>query len=308
MNHSSALPEGVFTAALTPLNEDLSVNYELLVRHCRFLLEQGSKGLALLGTTGEANSFSLAERKEILEKTISGGISASTLMVGTGCCSLPETIALSKHALEAGVGGLLVLPPFYYKQVAESGLMRYFELFIEGVNDDRLRIYLYHFPKMSGLAFSIPFIQKLRVKYPDFITGIKDSSGEVENMKQMIREIPGFKVYAGTERYLLDVLKAGGAGCISATANVTISLAARVYSLWKKGEDTESLNAHMVKVRSAFEGLPFTGALKSWLADVQKNDSWLHVRPPNEKLDETSLSQLKADLSQLNFSLNSTQR
>ena len=305
MKFPSNLPEGVFTAALTPLNEDLSVNYELLVQHCQNLLDQGSNGLALLGTTGEANSFSLSERKQILEKTLAGGIPANKLMVGTGCCALPDTIELSKHALSMGVNGLLVLPPFYYKQVADSGLMHYFEDFIDGVNDDRMRMYLYHFPKMSGLPFSIPFIQQLRSTYPGMITGIKDSSGDVENMRQMIAEIPGFKVFAGTEKYLLDVLRAGGAGCISATANATISLAAQLYAKWKAGEEVESLNAHMVKVRTAFEGLPFTGALKSYLAQEQQNKSWLHVRPPNEKLDEPSLNKLTAALTQLKFSLNS---
>lgn len=301
MLSTATFPKGVYTAALTPLNKDQSINYDLLVAHCQHLLDEGSQGIALLGTTGEANSFSLEERRSILEKTLAGGIPPEKLMVGTGCCSLPETINLTRQALQHQVKGVLVLPPFYYKQVTQNGLLNYFESFIEQVNDDRLRIYLYHIPKMSGLPFSIPLIKQLKSKYPAIIAGIKDSNGDFENMKAMVEQIPDFQVFAGTERYLLDVLKIGGAGCISATANVTIPLAAQVFKTWKSNQPTEALQDHLVKVRTAFEGLPFTGALKSYLANTTDDYRWTGVRPPNEPLNSEALDQLKERLQVLGF-------
>ena len=301
MKNLSKLENGVYTATLTPLKENLEVNTDLLVTHCKYLLEQGSQGIALLGTTGEANAFSLEERKAILDATIAGGIPADKLMVGTGCCALPDTIALSQHALEHGVGGLLVLPPFYYKQVEDSGLLSYFEHLLEAIDREKARIYLYHFPKMAGVSFSIPLIQELVKRYPENIVGIKDSSGDFEHMKALINEVPNFQVFAGTEKYLLDILKVGGAGCISATANVTIGLAAQIFQAWKSGEAVEDLQAYLVKVRTSFEGLPFSGALKTYLADLRVNKEWLPIRPPNERLDQQRLNDLKAALIALDF-------
>ncbi len=295
------LSNGVYTATLTPLKKNLRVDYDLLIEHCSWLLDQGSQGIALLGTTGEANSFSLPERQRILEAVIKGGIPSEKLLVGTGCCSLPETVRLTKHALQHGAGGVLVLPPFYYKAIAEKGLRDYFDLLIRKVEEDRLRIYLYHFPKMSGVAFSIPFIQSLVRDYPGIVVGIKDSSGDFDNMKAMVESIPNFQVFAGTEKYLLDILKIGGAGCISATANVTISLAAKVYQSWKAEKSTEDLQAYLVKVRTAFEGLPFSGALKSYLADQGADKRWLAIRPPNELLKKGALEKLKNRLTALEF-------
>ena len=217
-----AMANGVYTATLTPLKSNNKVDYDLLVQHCKWLIKQGSTGIALLGTTGEATSFSLNERKRILKETIARGIPPKKIMIGTGCSSLADTISLTKHAVDQKVGGILLLPPFYYKQVSQEGLFQYVDSLIQEVNEAKLRIYLYHIPQMSGLPFSIPVIQRLKEKYPKIIVGVKDSSGDFSNMKAMVEQIPNFQVFAGTEKYLLDTLKAGGAGRISATANVTI--------------------------------------------------------------------------------------
>jgi len=297
------LPSGVYTANLTPLKQDLSINYKLLVKHCKWLLKNGSTGIALLGTTGEANSFSSKERKQILEKTIAGGIPAKKLMVGTGCCSLPETLSLTKHATKLGVGGVLVLPPFYYKQVEQQGIFNYFDALVQKVNDKRLRIYLYHIPKMSGLPFSIPLIGQLHSKYPKTIVGIKDSNGDFSNMEAMVKAFPDFQVFAGTEKYLLDILKIGGAGCISATCNVTVPLAGEVYKIWKAKKSAEKQNDYLVKVRTSFEGFPFSGALKTYLAEISNNPKWLPVRPPNEILSEPDKKKLAKRLDKLKFKL-----
>ncbi|MDH3494834.1 MAG: dihydrodipicolinate synthase family protein, partial [Acidobacteriota bacterium] len=151
MKFNTTLPNGVFTACLTPLKKDLSVDFDALTAHCKWLLSKGGDGILLLGTTGEANSFTVEERLEIMDKVIEAGIPGNRLLMGTGCCAYPDTARLTKHAVERGAGGILMLPPFYYKQVDDAGLARYFDLVINAVNDERLRIYLYHFPQMSAI-------------------------------------------------------------------------------------------------------------------------------------------------------------
>lgn len=278
------LANGVYTANLTPLKKDYSVDFDLLVEHCQYLLENGSTGLAVLGTTGEANSFSLEERKEILEQTVKGGIPADKIMVGTGCCSLPETVELTKHAISLGVGGILLLPPFYYKAVDDSGILLYFEELINAVGQEGLRIYLYHFPKMSGISFSVKIVRKLKDTYPDVIVGMKDSTGDLENTKMYIENFPNMQIFPGTEALLLDGLKAGGAGCISATCNVFSPFAGVVYERHMTGIDAESDQLKLTEKRMVFQGLPFSGALKTYMARVQNDDRWSTVRPPNEAI------------------------
>lgn len=297
----STIANGVYTATLTPLKSSNKVDYDLLVQHCKWLIKQGSTGIALLGTTGEATSFSINERKRILKETIARGIPAKKIMIGTGCSSLLDTIALTKHAMEQQVGGILLLPPFYYKQVSQEGLFQYVDALIQEVNEAKLRIYLYHIPQMSGLPFSIPLIQRLKEKYPKIIAGIKDSSGDFSNMAAMVEQIPDFQVFAGTEKYLLDILKIGGAGCISATANVTIPLAQEVFHLWKNKKEARQKNDYMVKVRTSFEGLPFSGALKTYLSHITGNKKWRKVRLPNELLTRKDLHQLMKRLEELDF-------
>lgn len=295
------LPNGVYTATLTPLKNNGKPDYSLLAQHCKWLLKKGSTGIALLGTTGEATSFSISERKKILSATIDRGIPAKKIMAGTGCCALSETVALTKHAVQLGVGGILLLPPYYYKQVSQEGIYQYVASLIEQVADANLRIYLYHFPKMSGLAFSIPIIKKLRANFPKVVVGIKDSSGDFSNMKAMVKKIPNFQVFAGTEKYLLDILKIGGAGCISATANITVPLCGEVYQLWKGKKSAKKKNDYLIKVRTSFEGLPFSGALKTYKAHISGNINWSTVRLPNEPLSSKEFKGLLDRLEKLDF-------
>lgn len=285
------LPPGVLTATLTPLHADLSVNTEALIHHCNYLLANGSDGLALLGTTGEANSFSLAERLEMMEAIAQSDLPMNRIMVGTGCCALPESIELTSLAVQLGYGGVLLLPPFYYKSLTDAGMMAYFEHLINGVNDDRLRIYLYHIPQMTGVPYSVDLVKQLVERFPGIVVGMKDSSGDVENMKQMCT-IPGFQLYAGTEKFLLEVLKAGGVGCISATANATSQLAGKVYAAWTSGQSAETLQAELIAARKAFEGFVFVSALKSYFAQTTGDNHWLHVRPPNDVLTADQLAEL----------------
>lgn len=295
---TAAFPHGVITANLTPLQENLKVHRELLVEHCEYLLHHGSDGLAVLGTTGEAQSFSVEERKEIVEML--ADIDRDQIMLGVGCCSYVETQELIEHAVDHGISRFLVLPPFYYKAVDDEGLFQYFDQLINGVGSHSIKMFLYHFPKLAGVSFSMPLVERLVSSFPDTIVGMKDSTGDWPHMKEVLDAVPGFNLYAGTERYLIEALKHGGCGCISATANVTCTLAAQALRAWSSSGD-ESVQRHLIEVRSAFEGLPFTGALKAILAYQYGNRNWLNVRPPNRILEGQPLDHLIANLKKATF-------
>jgi 4-hydroxy-tetrahydrodipicolinate synthase len=280
MEFESNLSRGLFTASLTPMNDDLSVNYKALIEHINWLLNNGSNGICLLGTTGEANSFSIEERMDVLDEVIDANIDPQRLLVGTGTCVISDTIILTQHAVSKGVGGVLMLPPFYYKDLSDEGVMDYFKLVIEGVDDKNLKIYLYNFPKMTGVPFTLPLVKKLVAAFPEIIVGMKDSSGNWDGMQAVCNEIPGFQLYTGTEKYLLDTLRAGGAGCISATFNASIKYGAMVYTNWQKDE-ADDLQARLNEIRKKFEIDSFISSLKFLFAKWFDEPKWLNVRPPN---------------------------
>lgn len=278
--NNTLLPKGVYVAALTPMHDDLTVDTSLLTYHCQQLLEAGAQGLALMGTTGEANSLSLTERKTLLEEILEKGVDPGKIMLGTGCCAYPDTIDLTRHAVRHGIKSILLLPPFYYKQVDDAGLFDYFKKVIHETGAGDLEIYLYHFPKMTGLHLSLSLLDRLISEFPRNVVGMKDSGGDLQHMQDIATHFPGFKLFAGTEKYLLDVLRMGGAGCISATANVTITQCMDVFDHWLEPSADERQEA-LTAQRMVFEGLPFIGILKAYLAIQKKTPQWSNVRPPN---------------------------
>src|ERR671910_603065 len=216
--------KGVLAAVLTPMDEDLNPDHRAFAAHCHRLLEAGCHGLSVFGTTGEANSLSVDERLAALEALVESGVPPEKLLPGTGSCALTDTVRLSRAALEAGTAGALVLPPFYYKDVGDDGLFRFFAEVVERVGDDRLRLYLYHIPQMTGVDLGLPLISRLIDAYPGTIVGTKDSSSDRKRIMTLCREFPDFSVLAGTETLLLETLGSGCEGCISATGNVTSRL------------------------------------------------------------------------------------
>ena len=300
-----ALPEGVFAANLTPQHLDLRVDAEKLLVHCRWLLAHGCHGLAVMGTTGEANSFSVKERMEILDVLLQGGISPEVFMIGTGCSALTDSVELSRHALEHGVSNVLMLPPLYYKYVSDEGGFRSIAEVIERVGHDQAQVYLYHFPNMSAVPFSIEVVQRLLEQYPHTIVGMKDSSGDWKHIQLMCKEFPGFRLYAGTEKYLLDALEVGGVGCISATTNVTCGLAANVFDAWRSHDLSRAreLQTYLTAIRVTFEHYPFIPALKSYLAHITGQKHWLAMRPPFLPLSDEKLNTLLEALRSHNFTL-----
>lgn len=274
--------KGIWAAALTPLSEDGQIDYPGLIRHIAWLLANGCDGIALFGTTGEAPSFTLEEREAALEAVVAGGIAPERLLVGTGCCALPETVRLTRHAVGLGCAGVLVLPPFYFKGVADDGIYGSYAEVIERVGDTRLRLYLYHFPDMSGIAISHAVISRLLQDFPDQVTGIKDSSGDLDNMIRMARGFDGLDVFAGDDHLLWPVLEAGGVGSITSTANIAPHLLATVYREWRQGTDAARAAQAMLKAvwEDALLHMPVTETLKAYLAHETGNAAWRNLRLP----------------------------
>ena len=296
----TARRRGVYAAALTPQKDDLSPDLDRLIAHYRWLLANGCDGIAPLGTTGEANSFSVDERLGVIEAIAAADLPRERMIVGTGCCAVPDSVCLTRACLAAGMANVLVLPPFYYKGVSDDGLYAAFAEVIERTGDDRLRLYIYNFPQMTGLKTSHALIERLLAAYPGTVVGTKDSSGDWDNMAEMCRRFPGFEVFPGTERYLLAGLRAGGVGCISATTNVTAPMAAKVYAQWESAR-ADALQERLTAVRTVIEGYPAIPALKRLMARQSGEPAWRNLRPPLVPLTEAQATELVATLEALDF-------
>ena len=277
---------GVYAAALTPQSDSGAPDIGLMASHCRWLLDNGCDGLAILGTTGEANSFSVDERIAILDGLAEAGIPGETLIPGTGACALPDAVAVTRAALRNGAAGVLMLPPFYYKSPSDDGLFAAYSEIIQTVGDETLKICLYHFPQMSGVPIPYSLIERLLKEYPDTVVGMKDSSGDADNMIGAAKNFPGFAVFAGSDELLLPLIEAGGAGCITACANVGASLAGAVYRGWKNGDDVQASHRTLVAVRNTIMKFPLSTALKTLMARHSGNDDWLNIRPPLMRMSD----------------------
>jgi 4-hydroxy-tetrahydrodipicolinate synthase len=286
---------GVLVPALTPFTADLAPDRAAFTASCSWLLEQGADGLAVFGTTSEANSLSLSERMSLLEHLVANKIPGRALMPGTGACSLPEAVQLTRGALDAGAGGVLVLPPFYYKNVPEDGVYAYYAEIIEQIGRGDLRLFLYHIPQMSGVSITPTLIARLRKAYGDVIAGLKDSSGVWDNVALLLREFPDLAIFPASEKFLLNALGLGAAGCISATANFQVGNIRRLIDL-PDGNDRSRLDADVGGIRSVFEQFTLVPALKAAAASLFGRDSWRIVRPPLTELSAEQRTKLLSAL------------
>jgi 4-hydroxy-tetrahydrodipicolinate synthase len=361
---------GVLAPVITPFKADLAPDRERFIKHCRWLLSQNC-GLAPFGTTSEANSMSADERISLLDALIVAGIDPSRMMPGTGCCSINDTVALTTHAVKHGCPGVLMLPPFYYKDVSEEGLYRYFGEVVQRVGDTRLRIYLYHIPPVAIVGITPKLVERLLKAYPNAIAGMKDSSGDWNNTKTFLdafaarsRHEPGskcqtptsksqgsfkiqrpkdegtfgarrsgdidnqtsFDVFVGSETFLLANMRNGGAGTISATANVNPEA---IYELYQKcsgvrrgerrdntkalaaaSDSTTELEAQQRQlnvVREIFSSRKFPSmiaALKQAIAIYANDPEWARVRPPLLELTAEQAKLLAEQLNAVGFAMN----
>jgi 4-hydroxy-tetrahydrodipicolinate synthase len=295
---------GVLAPAITPFRHDLSPDPARFARHARWLLANGCTGLAVFGTNSEANSLSVEERMALLDGLVAQGVPASALMPGTGCCALSDSVRLTAHAVQLGCGGVLMLPPFYYKGVSDEGLFRNFAEVIERVGDARLRLYLYHIPPVSQVPISLDLIARLLERYPGTMAGVKDSSGDWSNTKAMLDRFAagGFEIFAGSENFLLANMRNGGVGCISATANVNPARIRYLFDHWQDA-DADAVQAEISATRAVVQKYPMIPALKAVVAHYGDDAEWAQVRPPLVPLSADQRRALAADLDGRGFAM-----
>jgi len=294
---------GALAPVVTPYTADLAPDTARLIAHCRWLLDNDT-GLAVFGTTSEGNSLSVAEKIALLDALFDAGLPASRMMPGTGCCAVTDTFALTRHAVQNGCGGVLMLPPFYYKGVSDDGLFASYAEVIERVGDARLRVYLYHIPQVSQVPISAALIERLLDRYPGTIAGIKDSGGDFANMRMMLERFAprGFDVFSGSELFLLATLRGGGAGTISAICNVSPAPIARLAREWQKA-DADAQQKSVDRVRGALSAYPMVPALKATVAQFAGDDAWARVRPPLVALSHEQREALAEKLRAIDFAM-----
>jgi 4-hydroxy-tetrahydrodipicolinate synthase len=285
---------GVLAPVVTPFDSNYEPDKARFVRHCQWLLSN-DVGLAVFGTNSEGNSLTVAEKLELLDTLVQAGLPPSRMMPGTGHCALGDTVALTRRAVQLGCGGVLMLPPFYYKGNSDEGLFRSYSEVIQRVGDSRLRIYLYHIPPVAGVPITLTLIERLLKEYPTAIAGVKDSSGNWPNTQAMLDQFQphGFDVFPGSESFLLPALRAGGAGCISATANVNPGPIARLAASWDDlAADADAQQAGLDGVRNVFQTYVMIPALKAAIAHYGDDPAWETVRPPLVELDPAARTAL----------------
>ncbi|KZY29907.1 dihydrodipicolinate synthase family protein [Roseovarius sp. HI0049] len=279
---------GVITPILTPYNDDYSIAEDLYLEHAGGCLSGGAHYISPFGTTSEALSQSMRERMAMMELLASSGTARpEQMMPGTGLCNMEETVTLCRHAVELGCAAVMTLPPFFFVNAGDEGLYRYFSGLIERVGSDRLKVCLYHIPQMAGIGISPALAARLNAAFPEVVVAYKDSSGNWENTKAVIEAAPGISVFPGSESLMLEAVKLGGGGCISASCNSNVAAIRAVYDLASAGKWDEAeaalgpVNLHRKAVQ---EGglIPVLKALKAY----QSGDArWLNLRPPLENAD-----------------------
>ena len=263
---------GVIAAIATPVQDDGAPDLARAVKLARFLLENGCDGLNVLGTTGEATSFSVAERLSVMKAYKENGLALDRLMVGSGAAAMSDAVTLTKAAEELGFGGALVLPPFYYKGVPDDGLVAYIDALVRAT---RIPIYLYNYPAMSGLQWHVGLLERLLKTCSSRIVGLKDSSGDMAYARAAAALGSSFAVFPSTEAALLEARRGDFAGCISATANLNADLCAQA---WRNG-DPSALEA-AVTIRKLFEGKPLVSGVKALLAHIHGDPALARMKPP----------------------------
>lgn len=294
---------GVFAPVLTPFNQHLEPDTKRYIAHCRWLIDN-QVGLAIFGTNSEAASLSVDERIAMTDAILAAGIPAARLMPGTGGCSVTEATRLTKHAIENGASGALMVPPFYYKGVSDEGLFAYYAEVIERVGNDRLKIYLYHIPQFTQVPITLKLIEMLRKRYPNTVVGAKDSSGNWDNTKAMLDNFAkdGFDVFPASESTLSKAMALGAAGCISATVNMNPAGIHAVYEKWNTPIGAQ-LQAKADVIRNIFQTRPMIPAMKRVVAEFSHDPQWRLVRPPLVALDDSAAVELLKTLDAVGFDM-----
>ena len=300
--HPSTLP-AVLSPVLTPFKADGSPDAKALLKQCQWL-EANGVGQAVFGTNSEANSMSAPQKMSTLTALVEGGLNPAHMMPGTGATSIDATVSMTRHAVNHKCAGVLMLPPFYYKEVTDDGLFAYYSEVIQKVGDAALQIYIYNIPPVTKITLSLSLLERLVKEYPKTVVGMKDSSGDWAYTESVIKLLApaGFRVYAGSEVFLMRTLRAGGVGCISATANVNPKAIADVATNWHAA-DADQKQADLDQVRAIFSQYQMIAGMKTAVAHFSKNPEWLRVRPPLMQLNPDQQAKLLSELQKINFSM-----
>ncbi|MBU3562078.1 dihydrodipicolinate synthase family protein [Polynucleobacter hallstattensis] len=300
--HPSTLP-AVLSPVLTPFKADGSPDAQKLLKQCQWL-EANGVGQAIFGTNSEANSISAPQKMDTLTALIKGGLNPAHMMPGTGATSIDATVTMTRHAVQHQCAGVLMLPPFYYKDVTDDGLFAFYSEVIQKVGDAGLQIYIYNIPPVTKINLSLSLLERLAKAYPKTIVGMKDSSGDWAYTESVIKLLApsGFRVYAGSEVFLMRTLHAGGVGCISATANVNPGAISHLAAHWKES-DADQRQTALDQVRSIFAQYQMIAGMKTAVAHYSKDSEWLRVRPPLMQLSADQQAKLLSELQKINFSM-----
>ncbi|QWE10139.1 dihydrodipicolinate synthase family protein [Polynucleobacter sp. es-EL-1] len=300
--HPSTLP-AVLSPVITPFAADGSPDIKKLLKQCQWL-EANGVGQAIFGTNSEANSISTRQKMSTLTALIEGGLNPAHMMPGTGATSVDAAVNMTQHALQYKCAGVLMLPPFYYKDITDDGLFAFFSEVIQKVGDAGLQIYIYNIPPVTKINLSLSLLERLTKEYPKTIVGMKDSSGDWAYTESVIKLLApsGFRVYAGSEVFLMRTLRAGGVGCISATANVNPKAIAELAAHWRES-DADQRQTALDQVRSIFAQYQMIAGMKTAVAHYSNDPEWLRVRPPLMQLSADQQAKLLAELKKINFSM-----
>ena len=304
---------GVFSAALTPINEDLTINKDLYLRHCQYLMKQGHDGLAIFGTTGEANSFSIKEKCDSIDFLIENRIDPKVLIPGTGASSVEDSIKLTKHAAMHNVKGILLLPPFYYKNVTDEGVINYYKTIIESVGSSNLKYVLYNIPQVSGVEINFNIIENLLKLYPENVVGIKDSSGDIDRMLRTIKYFDDLALFCGHDGLALKVCKRGGVGAITAGSNISGKLLSFIINNYKREGEIKNfleLQKLLENIRETLTTSEPISTMKAYFSLVDNIPEWNNLMPPlkqiEDPLNNKTVMALKALVSRIDTLISSS--
>ena len=282
---------GIYSAALTPINDDLSINKNLYLEHCQYLMKQGHEGLAIFGTTGEANSFSIKEKCDTIDFLLSNNLDSNLLIPGTGSSSVEDAIQLTKFAEKNKSRAVLLLPPFYYKNVSDEGIINYFRKIIETVGSSDFHYLLYNIPQTTSVVLNFNIIETLLKLYPNNIVGIKDSSGNIDSMLKTVKYFQDLALFCGHDSLVLKVCKRGGAGAITAGTNIAGRLLSFIINNINKEKEIEDFNSYQAlleKIRETITLEEPISVMKAYFSIINKNPDWNKVMPPLKSLDNPS--------------------
>jgi len=279
--------EGIVPAVCTPFDANGEPLLDTLIAHCASLLAQGCGGINLLGTSGEASSLSVAQRVRVMQAVAASDVPQGKMTVGTGAAAMADAIALTREAAALGFGGALLLPPFYFKNVSQDGVIAYVDRIAEETTDSPVPLYLYHFPAMSAVPFEVDSVATLAGRLGRRLAGVKDSSNDLAYEQALAAAVPHLDIFPSDEQRLMAAKAEGFAGIISGSANVTAAFCAAAWT-----RDDVAAAATSATLRKTFDGLPLVPAIKHVLADRQELRDWRRTLPPLGPLTEAQAKTL----------------